>query len=163
MSEPEISRRCLSCGASVRRRGLFCPECGKRLENPVETTVEQSKATATPSNGEAHRLGAVKVVAVWPASPREASVSGLAGDAARPEAASDYSHRRGTPGKLHRATEAARRELEESVLPQVQRLRQVSSVVLEEASYDPSLRFVLVAAVLFVIFVVVLALSKVMG
>jgi hypothetical protein len=49
------------------------------------------------------------------------------------------------------------------VLPQVQRLRQVSSVVLEEASYDPSLRFVLVAAVLFVIFVVVLALSKVMG
>jgi hypothetical protein len=33
----------------------------------------------------------------------------------------------------------------------------------EEASYDPSLRFVLVALGLFVVFLVLLLLSKVMG
>ncbi len=117
MSEPEISRRCLSCGASVRRRALFCPECGKPLLSPAKPAVEQT----------------------------------------------DYGHGKGAQRKLHRATEAARRELEEVVLPQVQKLRQVSSVVLEEASYDPSLRFVLVAIVLFVIFLVLLVLSEMMG
>jgi hypothetical protein len=35
--------------------------------------------------------------------------------------------------------------------------------MLEEATYDPSLRFVLVAAGLFVVFVILLILSKVMG
>ena len=35
--------------------------------------------------------------------------------------------------------------------------------MLEEATYDPSLRFVLVALSLFVVFVILLILSKVMG
>ena len=39
----------------------------------------------------------------------------------------------------------------------------ISTVVIEEATYDPSLRFVLVALGLFVVFVVLLVLSKVMG
>jgi len=33
----------------------------------------------------------------------------------------------------------------------------------EEASYDPSLRFVLVALGLFIVFIILLVLSKVMG
>jgi hypothetical protein len=45
----------------------------------------------------------------------------------------------------------------------VEKIRQVSSVVLEEVHYDASLRFVLVALALFVIVVVLLVLSKVMG
>jgi len=45
----------------------------------------------------------------------------------------------------------------------VEKIRQVSSVVLEEAHYDPSLRFVLVALAVFLIFVILLVLSKVMG
>ena len=45
----------------------------------------------------------------------------------------------------------------------VGQIRQASTVVIEEASYDPSLRFVLVALGLFVLFVVLLVLSKVMG
>jgi hypothetical protein len=35
--------------------------------------------------------------------------------------------------------------------------------VIEEASYDPSLRFVLVAVGLFVVFLILLVLSKLMG
>jgi hypothetical protein len=49
---------------------------------------------------------------------------------------------------------------EDDPLHRVQRLAKMSTVVLEEASYDPSLRFVLVAAVLFVIFLLILVLSK---
>lgn len=64
--------------------------------------------------------------------------------------------------KLHRASTAARGAIEGNV-KRVERIRQVSSVVLEEAHYDPSLRFVLVAVVLFVIVAVLLVLSKVMG
>ena len=36
----------------------------------------------------------------------------------------------------------------------------MSNIVLDEASYDPSLRFVLVAAALFGVFLLILLLSK---
>ena len=45
----------------------------------------------------------------------------------------------------------------------VEKIRHASTHVIEEASYDPSLRFVLVALGLFVVFVILLVLSKVMG
>ena len=51
----------------------------------------------------------------------------------------------------------------EGVRGRVQKLRKVSSVVIDQAAYDPSLRFLLVAAVLFVVFIVLLILSKVLG
>ena len=44
----------------------------------------------------------------------------------------------------------------------VGKVREISTVVFEEASYDPSARFVLVAAVLFVLFLVILFLSEMM-
>ena len=47
--------------------------------------------------------------------------------------------------------------------PRVDKLRRVSSVVLDEAAYDPSVRFVLVVGVLFVLFLVLLLLSKWIG
>ena len=71
-----------------------------------------------------------------------------------------------TRERLHRASEVARgvtRGVIEAPAKRVEKIRQVSSVVIEEASYDPSLRFVLVAVGLFVVFVVLLVLSKVMG
>jgi hypothetical protein len=64
---------------------------------------------------------------------------------------------------VHRATAAARDVFEDNVLPRVEKLRHVSSVVLDEAGYDPSLRFVLLAVVLFVLFLVLLLLSKWLG
>jgi hypothetical protein len=39
----------------------------------------------------------------------------------------------------------------------------VSSVVIDQAAYDPSLRFLLVAAALFILFIVLLIASKVIG
>jgi hypothetical protein len=56
-----------------------------------------------------------------------------------------------------------RRHDAEGVRGRVDKLRRVSSVVIDQAAYDPSLRFLLVAAVLFVVFIVLLILSKVLG
>ena len=62
-----------------------------------------------------------------------------------------------------RPTTAAREAIESSVMPRVESWREVSSVVIDEATYDPSLRFVLVAALLFVIFLVIVVWSKLIG
>ena len=45
----------------------------------------------------------------------------------------------------------------------VEKLKHVSSVVIDQAAYDPSLRFLLVAAAFFILFLVLLILSKVIG
>ena len=52
---------------------------------------------------------------------------------------------------------------DDSVRGRVKKLRRVSSVMIDQAAYDPSLRFLLVAAVLFLLFLVLLILSKVLG
>ena len=63
---------------------------------------------------------------------------------------------------LHRASTATRGALADNV-KRVEKIRHVSTAMFEEASYDPSLRFVLVALGLFVVFLVLLLLSKFMG
>jgi hypothetical protein len=50
-----------------------------------------------------------------------------------------------------------------NVRERVEKIRHVSSAVIDQAAYDPSLRFILVAAVIFVLFLVLLILSKVIG
>jgi hypothetical protein len=50
---------------------------------------------------------------------------------------------------------------QDGVKGRVEKLRHVSSVVLDQAAYDPSLRFLLVAAALFLLFLVLLIMSKV--
>lgn len=52
---------------------------------------------------------------------------------------------------------------QEGVRGRVEKFRKVSSVVIDQAAYDPSLRFLLVAAALFLLFLVLLLLSKVIG
>src|SRR5215203_2124474 len=51
----------------------------------------------------------------------------------------------------------------DGVKGRVQKLRHVSSVMIDQAAYDPSLRFLLVAAAFFILFLVLLILSKVIG
>ena len=45
----------------------------------------------------------------------------------------------------------------------VENIRKVSSVLIDQAAYDPSLRFLLVAAAFFILFLVLLIASKVIG
>jgi hypothetical protein len=72
------------------------------------------------------------------------------------------SARERTRETLQRASQRTRGAIEDNV-KRVEKIHHVSSAMLEEASYDPSLRFVLVAVGLFVLFIVLLVLSKVMG
>jgi hypothetical protein len=61
------------------------------------------------------------------------------------------------------ATPATPKVHEDGVLGRVEEIKKVSSVVIHQAAYDPSLRFLLVAAVLFLLFLVLLILSKILG
>jgi zinc-ribbon domain len=51
----------------------------------------------------------------------------------------------------------------QGVKGRVEKLRHVSSFVIDQAAYDPSLRFLLVAAAMFLLFLVLLIMSKVIG
>jgi hypothetical protein len=51
----------------------------------------------------------------------------------------------------------------DGVRGRVEKLRKVSSIVIDQAAYDPSLRFVLVATALFLLFLILLILNKVLS
>ena len=186
---PEISHRCPSCGVAVRDRdALFCPECGTSLSAKPKTTeasdspdtlrkpeageiVEVSRAS---SAGDASSVDEASVSTISEpsepdtAEPLEAATATAAAVNTQDDASAQPAHRRGekTRERLHRASDIARgvgRGVIEEPAKRVEKIRQASTVVIEEASYDPSLRFVLVALGLFVLFVVLLVLSKVMG
>ena len=57
----------------------------------------------------------------------------------------------------------SRHGVAENVRERVEKIRHVSSVVIDQAAYDPSLRFVLVAVVLFLLFIVLVIFSRVLG
>jgi len=156
---PEISHRCPGCGASTHDFGegvLFCPECGKPL------------AAAAEAQGSDVKQPAPEVVATESVSssataesdqPQTDSPAMLSAASAGEE---HISARERTRQTLQRASQRTRGAIEGNV-KRVEKLHDVSSAMLEEAHYDPSLRFVLVALGLFILFVILLVLSKVMG
>ena len=119
MSEPEIARRCSSCGASVRQRAVFCPQCGSPISEPQPVTSNTSDT-------------------IIENAPPTQAISTI------PEPV------------VHKPAD-------HGVRSRVQHIRKVSSVMIDQAAYDPSLRFLLVAAGLFILFLVLLILSKVIG
>jgi len=181
MSKPEIARRCPSCGASIREAALFCPQCGNELsqrdsgETPPPVTPVTSQAEETIPK----RAAAVGDSAVEPGMEarkdapvdfrnesqketqqrpqKEAAVKAPATKAARTSAGQAALGAVGA--KIQRATTLAR-DVEGDVIHRVQKVREISSVVLDEAGYDPSLRFVLVAAVLFLLFLIIVLLNR---
>src|SRR5256884_2903035 len=161
---PEILHRCESCGAIIREAAMFCPECGKPLAvtKPEEPDLND-EASAGPSTAAAASTSEQSM----PSSGVEnhaANADQAKADSEPVKAATSERHgaRERTRETLHRASTAARGAIERPV-KQVEKIHHVSTVMLEEAHYDPSLRFVLVALGLFVLFVILLVLSKVMG
>ena len=173
--QPEISHRCESCGASIRQQAIFCPECGQPLTQP--------SATSRPRRDEAASNAPVGAAAKSPSVPLETSGATADGQPATDVSPPPTKTEPGSPtgnlspaaspvskhgtyekarDSLHRASTATREALADNV-KRVEKIRHVSTAMFEEASYDPSLRFVLVALGLFVLFLVLLLLSKVMG
>jgi hypothetical protein len=173
MSEPEIARRCPTCGVSIREVALFCPQCGNAQPQPraAAATETTSKNTA-PLDGaeiEAPQLSMSDTIAI--ARPEEAPAVPVSGASMsdtiaierRPEEAPKPSAGHGVRiavgAKLQRATSVAH-SVEGEVIHRVHRVRELSSVVLDEAGYDPGVRFVLVAAIVFILFLVIVLLNK---
>ena len=131
------------------RDALFCPECGQALKDtsPAPATAEPGKVIANPASA---APGADTPAAAAPSQVETTPGSHPQGIAEK------------TRETLQRASAAARGVIEEPV-KRVEKIRHASTHVIEEASYDPSLRFVLVALGLFVVFLIFLVLSKVMG
>jgi hypothetical protein len=178
MAEPEIARRCSSCGASIRVAAFFCPQCGNALprrdsrevQPPVtpkaEETVPKSAAAVSDSavepGMEARRDAPADLRDKSQKETRQRPQTKEALKAPDTEAArtSVGQAALGAVGaRIHRATTMAR-DVEGDVIQRVQKVREMSSVVLDEAGGDPSLRFVLVAAVLFLLFLIIVLLNR---
>jgi predicted nucleic acid-binding Zn-ribbon protein len=176
--QPEISHRCPSCGASVRDRdALFCPECGKALSQKAAASASADEAVES-KGAPANAVEAPSERGLSTPTAEAPNVANAASEAPRkepnpvaeietaPEVVHPHRIADKTRQTLHRASaaaSAAARGVIEEPAKRVERIRTVSTTVIEEASYDASLRFVLVALGLFVVFLILLVLSKVMG
>jgi predicted RNA-binding Zn-ribbon protein involved in translation (DUF1610 family) len=174
MSEPEIARRCPTCGASIREVALFCPQCGNpqpsrqaRAATEPETTSKntaplEGKDEALPQQSLSDTI-AIERPEVLPTVPDESrSMSDTMVIERRERSAKtpvSPGVRKAVGAKIQRATSLAR-DVEGDVIHRVQKVREVSSVVLDEAGNDPGLRFVLVAVIVFVLFLVIVLLNK---
>lgn len=162
MFKPEIARRCPVCGASIREAAFFCPQCGEELvqqnleEKPTTSVITTPLVELSPAPDETKPEG-------HRPQPEQAKPRTMEGAAKHPQKTPAGKASVGkVRNKIQRATTLAR-DVEGDMLHRVQKVRQISSVVLDEAGYDPSLRFLLVAAALFLLFLLILLLNKFIG
>jgi len=183
--QPEILHRCASCGAAMREPAMFCPECGKpvaiaaapdALAQPAsETAAADTKTPVETSTSPVDGAGVDDQAVSTPPIVETVATEDLVkhDQKPNPDQEDPVSEAELKPGarerareKLHRAgsaaTSVARHALDDNV-KRVEKIHHVSTAIYEEATYDPSLRFVLVALGLFLVFVILLVLSKVMG
>ena len=178
MAKPKIAPRCPVCGASIRKAALFCPQCGEELvqpnleAKPTKSVVTTPLVDSLPVQGAADVEGPCADYDEEKLEPvDEDKVEPIDEDKREPIEDGDIPAQK-TPtvkapagkvrNKIQRATNLAR-DGGGDMIHRVQKVRQISSVVLDEAGYDPSLRFVLVAAALFLLFLLVLLLNKLIG
>jgi hypothetical protein len=146
MSDPEIDRRCNVCGASVRPRAGFCPQCGQpisSLEKAADTQFDHGETKAIVNTNETVPLTRERLPDLSETQPLVAVPAAVA-----PPKTPEPKGPRANDGRAR---------------GRVDKLRKASSVVIDQAAYDPSLRFVLVAAGLFLLSLFLLLLSKVLG
>jgi len=138
MSDPEIARRCTACGVSVRDRAAFCPQCGNPITEASPAPVADTTFDTAPTEALRPDLLATQPLTAVALPPQPSP-------------------------QPHPQPQNAPTTTSDGVLGRVEKFRKVSSVMIDQAAYDPSLRFLLVAAGLFLMFLVLLILSKVIG
>jgi hypothetical protein len=195
MFEPEIDRRCMSCGASVRKQAAFCPQCGQMLDQPNEEAdesdqteaevIEAQQATHLATDDGDHdnqeQVNDSSTIQEAVAATEPLIVQRPESDGTEPSVTADEASVYKTQplftnrtlanasvaslaeSKLKRSSTDAATKSDQRVLTRVDRIRKVSSVMIDQAAYDPSLRFLLVAGALFIVFVILMILSKVLG
>jgi len=192
MSLPEISRRCLTCGAAVRAESRFCHQCGQALGAEAASEGHASGevgASAPPTREWSPQEQAAPPTKEWTPPTREFAAFEQSKGAGEPQAVSparapvvaapsdgwaepeapvvSASESRDEEVAVAAAEDAGREgdlrgrvaRVREGTRARVGRMREEAIVVLEETPDDPGLRFVLAAAALFVLFLVLLFLS----
>ena len=184
--QPEISRRCLVCGASVRAGAQFCSQCGRRLGERGGERAESSdvrpeaRAGEAPSADAASRGEVERAFETWrsaehvpaeearrargaePPPTREVLMAETrAAEPPRDEGAAGAAQGAGLAGAVGATRKRAASVVKESIAPRVERVRDRSLVMLDEAPDDSGLRFVIIAAVLFALFIFLLVLNTV--
>ncbi|MDQ3687013.1 MAG: zinc ribbon domain-containing protein [Acidobacteriota bacterium] len=169
MSSPEISRRCRGCGASVRMEARFCPQCGATMVNKAGSALRRRleenpanyDATLPPPSGIARDVkfdnasdsrpaATAKREGPTPLNDHDSNESSLAESVERRRAMAITA----PPKRRHPVT-----VVEENLRPRVEKLREASIVMLDEAPDDSGLRFVLIGVALFLVFLLFLYIT----
>ena len=160
---------------------MYCPQCGNLTTDSPQDTHRLERSTETEEVVNAPETVSVDLSTL----PTAELVNGYSADAAdtvpvqpqtndpnvplwdsRAKTAPITSSSASRPATTPLAgTSAARTGIEgrlEDAKKGLEKVREISTVMLDEASYDPSARFVLVAAVLFVLFLIILIMSEMM-
>ena len=162
MSEPEIDRRCNLCGAAVRARAAFCPQCGQpvlRQSRSADTQIDLGEAPIMNNEAPVIRNEASAINNNDTVPLIREPIPDLA--KTQPLTAFPKPSARAPEQKPHAQTVAP--VSDSSVKGRVDKIRKASSIVIDQAAYDPSLRFILVAAAFFLLFLFLLIMSKVLG
>jgi hypothetical protein len=167
--EPQISHRCKSCGASIRAGTQYCHQCGEALAATNKADVvapdvsNESVIKKTERSLPALPLALNVTLPGLPFADKQSAADQRpqsSGERPRVIALGAVTQPNVLLQKGRRAKNTARDLVADNVMPKLEKLRHVSSYVLEEASaIDPSIRFVLITLILFVIFVVLFLLS----
>ena len=164
----------MACGAAIRARSQFCPQCGKPLEKGASDALpsggrkaaaaEKQRQTGARTDRELKTSPLVPPTHVLGPEPDRSSALSAPSQTGDKMAEGNHArqakaHREEKPAKGQRVKNAAREMVQENVRPRVEKLRKASNVVLEEAAIDPSLRFILIAVLIFIVFITLLLLS----
>jgi hypothetical protein len=129
---------------------------------PVSDLAATSEAVAVSEDGVV-----APVEEIVPTSPVMITDERVDGDGAAVEsvvAASATPTTTATaPTRRHRVKVAALDAVEGKIAPRVEKLRHASTIVLDEAADDPGLRFVLIAALLIILSLILVLLSQFLG
>lgn len=162
---PEISRRCFSCGASIRAGARFCPQCGQTLGARTEQpTRKDDYGTFRAASGRAHgsAQGGKPETPSSVQTPARELAEALKAREGEPRGASKKENE--DEGGERASVSARVRDVRETLRPRVEKMRDEALVALEESPDDSGLRFILMAVGLFLMFLVFLFLSlKVLG
>jgi cobalamin biosynthesis Mg chelatase CobN len=127
-------------------------------------TEPAREARARDENREATEARAAHAAQDASPSPdhamRTASVTGT-GEASAGVAPAAQADARG--GRMRQRAASVSASVGENLRPRVEKLREASTVVFDEASDDPGLRFVIIAALLFLLFLFILLFSYILG
>jgi hypothetical protein len=160
MSQPDIARRCPACGVSLRTRAQFCPQCGSSLGAPQasvpQTESPRKQPSPTPdSQAETQGLSPLPRELVSKTQSNKGKNTGYTNKAAPSEYATIASRPSGESGLTTRLAAVADTE---SKKPAREKRR---SKALVESSGDPSLKFLIVTAVIFLVAALLVILSRV--